>query len=122
MIEDARRRRARLMRPPFTNMIRGANMTATFQSNETLASKRRSQSHWQRWSSRGEDRAEGDGSRLFIWAQHIDVPHSLYEVENVLAGRERDDDGEHSRAGQGRAGQGSASRSDGPKAMASAGL
>jgi hypothetical protein len=44
---------------------------------------------------------EGDGSRLFIGAQHIDVPHSLAELENVLAGRERTDDGENSRAGFG---------------------
>ncbi|WP_332799479.1 hypothetical protein [Sphingomonas sp. PB2P12] len=42
---------------------------------------------------------EGDGSRLFIGAQHIDVPHSLSELENVLAGRERTDDGANSRAG-----------------------
>lgn len=32
---------------------------------------------------------EGDGSRLFIWAQLIDVPHSLAKLKNVLAGRER---------------------------------
>lgn len=44
---------------------------------------------------------EGDGSRLFLGAQHIDVPHSLSELENVLAGRERADDGENSRAGFG---------------------
>ena len=44
---------------------------------------------------------EGNGSRLFLGAQHIDVPHSLSELENVLAGRERDDDGESSRAGFG---------------------
>jgi hypothetical protein len=29
---------------------------------------------------------EGDGSRLFLGAQHIDVPHSLSELENVLVG------------------------------------
>jgi len=32
---------------------------------------------------------------------HIEVPHSLPELENVLAGRERTDDGENSRAGFG---------------------
>jgi len=42
---------------------------------------------------------QGEGSRLFLGAQHIDVPHSLSELENVLAGRERTDDGESSRAG-----------------------
>ncbi len=44
---------------------------------------------------------EGNGSRLFLGAQHIDVPHSLSELENVLAGRERTDDGENSIAGFG---------------------
>lgn len=44
---------------------------------------------------------EGEGSRLFLGAQHIDVPHSLSELENVLAGRDRTDDGESSRAGFG---------------------
>ncbi len=44
---------------------------------------------------------EGEGSRLFLGAQHIDVPHSLSELENVLAGRERNDDGENSMAGFG---------------------
>lgn len=44
---------------------------------------------------------EGEGSRLFLGAQHIDVPHSLSELENVLAGRERTDDGETTRAGFG---------------------
>jgi len=44
---------------------------------------------------------EGEGSRLFLRAQHIDVPHSLTELENVLAGRERTDDGESSSAGFG---------------------
>lgn len=42
---------------------------------------------------------EGEGSRLFLGAQHVDVPHSLGELENVLAGRERDDDGEQGTAG-----------------------
>ncbi|WP_206757862.1 hypothetical protein [Sphingomonas sp. CFBP 13706] len=45
---------------------------------------------------------EGNGSRLFIGAQHLDVPHSLAELENVLAGRERTDDGANSTAGFGR--------------------
>jgi hypothetical protein len=39
------------------------------------------------------------GTRLFLGAQHVDVPHSLDELENVLAGRERTDDGEASYAG-----------------------
>ena len=42
---------------------------------------------------------EGDGSRLYLGAQHLDVPHTLTELENVLAGRDRFDDGETSRAG-----------------------
>lgn len=42
---------------------------------------------------------EGEGSRLFLGAQHLDVPHSLDELENVLAGRERTDDGEGGGAG-----------------------
>lgn len=40
-------------------------------------------------------------TRLFLGAQHLDVPHTLDELENVLAGRARDDDGEHSGAGFG---------------------
>ncbi|WP_374293491.1 hypothetical protein [Sphingomonas sp.] len=44
---------------------------------------------------------EGEGSRLFLGAQHIDVPHSLAELENVLAGRDRTDNGENLRAGFG---------------------
>lgn len=44
---------------------------------------------------------EGEGSRLFIGAQYIDVPHTLTELENVLAGRERADNGENSSAGFG---------------------
>jgi hypothetical protein len=32
---------------------------------------------------------------------HVDVPHTLGELENVLAGRERGEDGEGSRAGFG---------------------
>lgn len=39
------------------------------------------------------------GSRLHLGAEHVEVPHSLDELENVLAGRERSDDGEGSRAG-----------------------
>lgn len=39
------------------------------------------------------------GCRLHLGAEHLDVPHSLDELENVLAGRERADDGENSRAG-----------------------
>lgn len=42
---------------------------------------------------------EGEGSRLFLGAQHLDVPHTLDELENVLAGRERTDDGDQSSAG-----------------------
>ena len=44
---------------------------------------------------------EGDGTRLFLGAQYPDVPHSLGELENVLAGRERADTGENSMAGFG---------------------
>lgn len=44
---------------------------------------------------------EGDGSRLFLGAQHLDVPHTLTELENVLAGRERTDAGERGVAGFG---------------------
>ncbi len=44
---------------------------------------------------------EGEGTRLFLGAQHLDVPHTLGELENVLAGRGRTDNGEHSRAGFG---------------------
>lgn len=39
------------------------------------------------------------GSRLFLGNQHLDVPHSLNELENLLAGRERTDNGEQSSAG-----------------------
>jgi hypothetical protein len=45
---------------------------------------------------------EGAGTRLFLGAQHLDVPHSLAELENVLAGRDRTDNGENSMAGFGR--------------------
>lgn len=39
------------------------------------------------------------GTRLFLGAQHLDVPHTLAELENVLAGRERGDHGQASTAG-----------------------
>lgn len=42
---------------------------------------------------------EGEGSRLFLGNQQLDVPHTLQQLENVLAGRDRFDDGEQSRAG-----------------------
>lgn len=42
---------------------------------------------------------EGEGTRLYLGAQHLDVPHSLQELENVLAGRERTDNGENASAG-----------------------
>lgn len=32
-----------------------------------------------------------EGSRLFLGAEHLDVPHTLEELENILAGRERTD-------------------------------
>ncbi|MFS0773760.1 hypothetical protein [Sphingomonas sp. 1P08PE] len=44
---------------------------------------------------------EGDGTRLFLGGQYVDVPHTLEELENVLAGRERTDAGETSVAGFG---------------------
>lgn len=44
---------------------------------------------------------DGDGTRLFLGAQHLDVPHTLDKLENVLAGRERTDNGEKSQAGFG---------------------
>lgn len=44
---------------------------------------------------------EGEGSRLFLGVQHLDVPHTVAQLENVLAGRDRFDDGENSRAGFG---------------------
>lgn len=43
--------------------------------------------------------AQDGGARLFLGANYIDVPHSLAELENVLAGRERTDSGEGSRVG-----------------------
>lgn len=42
---------------------------------------------------------EGQGTRLFLGAQHLDVPHTLAELENVLAGRDWKDAGEHGGAG-----------------------
>ena len=44
---------------------------------------------------------EGEGSRLFLGAQHLYVPHTLSQLENILAGRERTDGGENSTAGFG---------------------
>jgi hypothetical protein len=44
---------------------------------------------------------EGDGSRLFLGAQHLDVPYTLDQLENVLAGRTPTDDGENNSAGFG---------------------
>ena len=41
----------------------------------------------------------GGGTRLFLGAEHLDVPHTLGELENVLAGRERADGGEEGGAG-----------------------
>ena len=43
---------------------------------------------------------QDEGTRLFLGAQHLDVPHTLAELENVLAGRDRSDDGEASAAYQ----------------------
>lgn len=42
---------------------------------------------------------EGAGSRLSLGAQYLDVPHTLAELENVLAGRDRKDGGERGGAG-----------------------
>lgn len=42
---------------------------------------------------------EEGGTRLFLGAQTLDVPHSLDELENVLAGRDRHDAGGEGRAG-----------------------
>lgn len=42
-----------------------------------------------------------EGTRLFLGAQHLDVPHSLDELENVVAGRGGGDAGEGGRAGFG---------------------
>jgi hypothetical protein len=42
---------------------------------------------------------QDEGTRLFLGAQHVDVPHSLDELENVLAGREPTDAGESGTAG-----------------------
>ncbi len=39
------------------------------------------------------------GTRLFLGAQSLDVPHTLDELENVLAGRERGEHDEGSGAG-----------------------
>lgn len=42
---------------------------------------------------------EGEGTRLYLGAQHLDVPHSLAELENDLAGRDWKDDGQRGGAG-----------------------
>lgn len=42
---------------------------------------------------------DGAGSRLYLGAQHLDVPHTLDELENVLAGRDREDGGKQGAAG-----------------------
>lgn len=42
---------------------------------------------------------EGAGTRLYLGALYLDVPHSLGELENVLAGRDRSDAGEQGTAG-----------------------
>lgn len=44
---------------------------------------------------------EDGGTRLFLGAQQLDVPHTLAELENLLAGRERGDAGEGGRTGFG---------------------
>lgn len=44
---------------------------------------------------------EHGGTRLFLGAQQMDVPHSLEELENVLVGRERGDADEGGEAGFG---------------------
>lgn len=44
---------------------------------------------------------QATGSRLHLGAETLDVPHTLAELENVLAGRARDDDGATSPAGFG---------------------
>lgn len=44
---------------------------------------------------------EGAGSHLFFGAQHLDVAHTLSDLENILAGRARTDHGENSTAGLG---------------------
>ena len=48
---------------------------------------------------------QATGTRLHLGNEVLDVPHSLDELENVLAGRERADDGEASAAGFGIAGR-----------------
>ena len=37
---------------------------------------------------------QGTGSRLFLGAQSLDVPHTLAELENVLSGRDWKDEGD----------------------------
>ena len=43
--------------------------------------------------------AQQAGSRLHLGAECLDVPHTLDELQNLLAGRERTDNGDHSTAG-----------------------
>lgn len=42
---------------------------------------------------------QDEGTRLYLGALFVDVPHSLNELENVLAGRERGDGDEGGAAG-----------------------
>lgn len=42
---------------------------------------------------------EGGGTKLFFGVEAVDVPHTLDELENLLAGRERGDAGEGGTAG-----------------------
>lgn len=44
---------------------------------------------------------EGTGLRLYLGAQHLDVPHTIAELENILAGRDRADGGDRHSAGFG---------------------
>jgi hypothetical protein len=43
--------------------------------------------------------AHETGTRLHLGTGYLDVPHTLDELENLLAGRERTDNGDHSTAG-----------------------
>lgn len=42
---------------------------------------------------------QDEGTRLFLGTGYVDVPHTLAELENVLAGRDWKDDGESGGAG-----------------------
>ncbi|MBD8545374.1 hypothetical protein [Sphingomonas sp. CFBP 8760] len=44
---------------------------------------------------------EGEGLRLYLGGQHLNVPHTIAELENVLAGHDRTDDGNRHSAGFG---------------------